>query len=218
VRTFTAEGKAFIEVRDHGRGSSSDVLPKIFELFAQDQRSLDRKAGGLGIGLSVCKRLMEMHGGSVTAHSDGQGKGSKFTLSLPLATSRLEAAPVEEAPAAVSRRRVFIVDDNTDAADSIALLLEMSGHQTKVVYDGEQAVASYAAFAPDVVLLDIGLPGMDGYQVIQTLRAAGFAGRAIALSGYGQPEDMKKALSSGFDEHLVKPVEIDRLEKALARR
>ena len=112
---------------------------------------------------------------------------------------------------------MLIVDDNTDAADSIALLLQLSGHETKVVYGGEEAIAACAAFQPDVMLLDIGLPGMDGYQVIQHLRGAGFKGHAIALSGYGQPEDTRKALHAGFDAHLVKPVELDTLERAIAR-
>jgi PAS domain S-box-containing protein len=216
VRTFAQDGQAVIEVRDEGRGVAPDVLPKIFELFAQDQRTLDRKSGGLGIGLSVCKKLMEMHGGSVRAHSEGVGKGSTFTLLLPLVNATARATEVEAAPAATVGRRVFIVDDNADAADSIALLLQLSGHQTRVVYRGEDAVARWAEFDPDVVLLDIGLPGMNGYQVIQKLRNAGFNGHAIALSGYGQPEDMRKALRSGFDAHLVKPVEIEMLEKALA--
>jgi CheY-like chemotaxis protein len=217
VRTFAAKGKAVIEVRDEGHGIAPDVLPKIFELFAQGQRPLDRKAGGLGIGLSVCKKLMEMHGGTVSAHSDGLGRGSTFTLMLPLANAGVADDTAEPARAPAKRHRVFIVDDNTDAADSIALLLQLSGHQTKVVYGGAQAIECWQAFAPGVVLLDIGLPGMDGYQVIQKLRASGYEGHAIALSGYGQPEDARKALRSGFDAHLVKPVELEALERALAK-
>jgi PAS domain S-box-containing protein len=217
VRTYASQGRAVIEVRDAGRGIAPDVLPKIFDLFAQDHRSLDRKAGGLGIGLSVCKRLVEMHGGSVAAHSDGIGRGATFTLFLPLVSSAA-SKPRPGNPAVMTpRRRVFVVDDNADAADSIALLLELSGHETRVVYGSEEALACCAAFAPHVVLLDIGLPGMDGYEVIRKLRDAGFTGQAIALSGYGQPEDRKKALRAGFDAHLVKPVELGTLEKALAR-
>ncbi len=215
VRTFARDGNAVIEVRDEGRGISPDVLPKIFELFAQDQRALDRQSGGLGIGLSVCKKLMEMHGGSVSAASEGVGRGSTFTLAMPLLAAAKETAIGDE-KASVSPRRVLIVDDNIDAADSIAMLLQMSGHQTQVVYGGEEALAAHASFDPEVVVLDIGLPGMDGYEVVQELRESGFAGRAIALSGYGQPEDMQNAMRAGFDAHLVKPVDLDALERALS--
>jgi CheY-like chemotaxis protein/two-component sensor histidine kinase len=217
VRTYAAQDRAVIEVRDQGRGIAPDVLPKIFELFAQDQRSLDRKSGGLGIGLSVCKRLVEMHGGSISARSDGVGRGATFTLSLPLVRPSASKPGAGNPEASAPRRRVFVVDDNADAADSIAMLLEMSGHATRVVYGGAEALAGCAAFAPHVVLLDIGLPGMDGYEVIRKLRDAGFAGHAIALSGYGQVEDKQKAMRAGFDAHLVKPVDLATLEKALAR-
>ena len=216
VRTFARDGMAAIEVRDEGRGIAPEVLPKIFELFAQGHRPLDRKSGGLGIGLSVCKQLIEMHGGTVSAHSEGVGKGATFTLMLPLVSATPRAVEPGELRNRAVSLRVLIVDDNSDAADSIALLLQMSGHETKVAYRGEEAMGLCEQFKPDVVLLDIGLPGMDGYQVVQKLRADGFEGRAIALSGYGQPEDKQKALRSGFDAHLVKPVEIDRLERALA--
>ncbi len=214
VRTYARNDKAVIEVRDEGRGISPEVLPKIFELFAQDQRSLDRKSGGLGIGLSVCKKLIEMHGGTVSAQSDGIGKGSTFTLTLPRVPTGTGGEQLDSPKPGASSRRVLIVDDNADAADSISLLLQISGHKTTVVYDGESAITACAESAPDVILLDIGLPGLDGYQVIQKLRADGFTGRAIALSGYGQPEDTRRAMASGFDAHLVKPVELDELERA----
>jgi CheY-like chemotaxis protein len=217
-RTCRREDSSFIEVRDEGRGIPTDLLPKIFELFAQDQKTLDRKSGGLGIGLSVCKRLMEMHGGAVTAHSDGPGGGSTFSLRMPLVYRAAGGAAATSGPAPVVPRRVLIVDDNVDAADSIAMLLEQAGHETHVVYGGEEAIAACRRLAPDVVVLDIGLPGMDGYEVIYRLRNEGFAGRAIALSGYGQPEDRQKSVVAGFDTHLVKPVELGALEEALGRQ
>ena len=215
IRTYASNGNALIEVTDEGRGIAAEVLPKIFELFAQDQRTLDRKSGGLGIGLSVCRRLMEMHEGSVSASSDGPGRGSTFTLSLPLAKAVATPGEVVERKGTTKSRRILVVDDNADAADSTAVLLQISGHDTSVLYSGEEALDVCAEIAPDVILLDIGLPGMDGYQVIQQLRTAGFSGHAIALSGYGQPEDKQKAIRAGFDAHLVKPVEFDELERAL---
>jgi CheY-like chemotaxis protein len=216
VSTYRSNHSAVVEVRDHGRGIAPEILPKIFELFAQDPKALDRKSGGLGIGLSVCKQLMEMHGGTVAAHSDGVGRGATFTLTLPLMTDPARGAESGHGAATTAPRRILVVDDNVDAADSIALLLRLSGHETRVVHDGPQALELCAKFAPDVVVLDIGLPGMDGYEVIHRLRDAGFAGRAVALSGYGQPEDRQKSVIAGFDAHLVKPVDLGTLETALA--
>ena len=188
----------------------------IFDLFAQGHSTLDRRTGGLGIGLSVCKRLIEMHGGTVTAHSKGEGLGSTFKLTVPLATTTSGNLLGPSLAPGVAKKRVLIVDDNEDAAETVAMLLELSGHQTKVALRGGDGLQSWKAFQPDVVVLDIGLPDISGYDVVGRLRQEGFRGLAIALSGYGQPEDKRRALNSGFDLHLVKPVEAGSLEKALA--
>jgi len=216
VKTFRQEGMAVIEVQDFGRGILPEVLPHIFDLFSQGHSTLDRRTGGLGIGLSVCKRLIEMHGGTVTAHSKGEGEGSTFKLTVPLASMPSDKLPGPSLTPGVAKKRVLIVDDNHDAAETAAMLLELSGHQTKVAFLGADGLQSWKAFQPDVVVLDIGLPDMSGYEVVGRLRQEGFSGVAIALSGYGQPEDKRRALNSGFDLHLVKPIEGDALEKALA--
>jgi CheY-like chemotaxis protein len=215
VRTCRRDDSAIIEVSDEGRGIAPEILPKIFELFAQDQKTLDRKSGGLGIGLSVCRRLVEMHGGTVAAHSDGVGRGSTFTLALPLVRSTAGNTVASANAAPASPKRILVVDDNADAAESIAMLLQLSGHETRVVYGGTEALELCRGYTPDVIVLDIGLPGMDGYEVIHRLRETGYAGRAIALSGYGQPEDRQKSAIAGFDAHFVKPVELATLEAAL---
>lgn len=158
---------------------------------------------------------MEMHGGTVAAHSDGPGRGATFTLALPLVLREREAAGSGHQEATANARRILVVDDNADAGESIALLLQLAGHETRVVFDGQQALAAWETFGPDVIVLDIGLPGMDGYDVIQRLRAAGFGGRAIALSGYGQPQDRQKSMIAGFNAHLVKPVDVESLEVEL---
>jgi len=208
-------GMAVIEVQDFGRGMREDVIPQIFDLFAQGHSTLDRRSGGLGIGLSVCKRLIGMHGGAITAYSAGEGQGSTFKLTVPIAsTSAGKVASESRSPGA--KKRVLIVDDNQDAAETAAMLLEMAGHETKAVFLGNDGLRGWKTFKADVVVLDIGLPDLSGYEVLRRLRQDGFNGVAIALSGYGQPEDKRRALDSGFDVHLVKPVEVDALEKALA--
>jgi hypothetical protein len=162
VRLTRVEDRAVVEVQDAGRGIPAAMLPRIFDLFVQADCSLDRRSGGLGIGLSVCKRLTEMHGGTLQAFSEGEGRGATFRLSLPLVEPVPAPAPsaTEAAPVAVALR-ILVVDDNRDAADSIALLLGLSGHECGVAYDGPQALDVWSRFRPDVVLLDIGLPGLD---------------------------------------------------------
>jgi CheY-like chemotaxis protein len=215
LKTYAQNGAAHIEVQDFGRGIRSEVLPHIFDLFAQGHNTLDRRNGGLGIGLSVCKRLVEMHGGSISAYSAGEGSGATFRLTFPLATMPPdERARPDPAPKS-GGKRVLIVDDNQDAAQTIAMLLQFSGHETQVVFHGREALQLWKSFQPDVVVLDIGLPDLSGYEVAAQLRASGFLGVAVALSGYGQPEDKRRALSSGFNCHLVKPVEPLALENAL---
>jgi len=213
-----AEGEhAVIEICDDGIGLSPDLLPRVFELFVQGDRTLDRAQGGLGIGLSVVQRLIEMHGGEVRARSEGLGKGSRFEIRLP----RIEAPGVHESSSerlTGPARRVLIVDDNVDSADSLAMVLKYDGHETDRVYTARDAIERTASFKPDVILLDIGLPEIDGYEIARRLRATPGLERLrlVALTGYGQPEDRARTRAAGFDDHLVKPVEFPALERAVA--
>lgn len=214
VRLFAEDGNAVIEVRDFGIGIEPELVSSMFELFAQGARALDRAEGGLGIGLSVCKQLIEMHGGSVTGFSAGLGCGATFTLRIPLHREP-EQARLPNMPEAEAARRVLIVDDNRDAADSLAMCLQLEGHQTKAVYSGEGALEQLGMFHPEIVLLDIGLPCMDGYEVASRIRSTNRGIRVIALTGYGQDEDRRRASAAGFDAHLVKPVDIAALRTTL---
>ncbi len=217
IRTRGDKRSAFIEISDSGAGIPPELLPHIFDLFVQSERTLDRAQGGLGIGLAVVRRLIEMHKGEVSARSEGLGRGSTFEIRLPRIA---RPAPMASEGAAFRSepRRVLIVDDNADAADSLAMLLKVKGHDTYVVYSGKEALASIEFFKPDVALLDIGLPEMNGYDLARRLRAMSQlqALRLIALTGYGQVEDQQRARAAGFDGHLVKPVDLGALERALA--
>jgi signal transduction histidine kinase len=208
-------GQAVISVRDNGVGVSSNLLPHIFDLFVQADRSLDRAQGGLGIGLSVVKQLVEMHGGTVTAQSDGDGKGTCMEIRLPVEAATASVGDSVD-PVRAAARRVLIVDDNVDAADSLALLLKMDGHVAESVYDPSDALERVGEFDPEVILLDIGLPVMDGYEVARRLREIGNKARLVALTGYGQAKDVERAREAGFDSHLVKPVELPALVKELS--
>jgi PAS domain S-box-containing protein len=205
--------EAVICVSDTGVGIPGAMLPRIFELFAQVDHSLERTQGGLGIGLTLAGRLVRMHGGTLTAHSEGLGHGSRFEIRLPLAAplAAVPARPVEApAPqaAAPRTRRVLVVDDNVDAAESLSLLLQADGHQTELAHDGLAAVAASARFAPDIVLLDIGLPGLNGYEAARRMRSQGGArATLVALTGWGQQQDRARAAQAGFDLHLTKPVD-----------
>ena len=210
---------AVIRVRDSGIGMTAELIPRVFDLFVQGERSLDRSEGGLGIGLTLVKRLVSLHGGNVSVHSEGPGQGSEFAISLPaLAQS---PAPKYTQPAASSapahrRSRVLVVDDNRDSADTLAALLEAWGHDVRALYDGPSAIAAAAEFKPRVVLLDIGLPKMNGYEVAARLRkSASDPLILVAFTGYGQDEDRKRVREAGFDHHLVKPLEPTELEKIL---
>lgn len=209
--------EAVLTISDDGAGVPPALLPRLFDLFVQSDRTLDRAQGGLGIGLAVVKRLVEMHDGRVSAASAGVGRGATFEIRLPLVASIEHASPAAT-PAPSPRRRVLVVDDNEDAANSLAMLLDLAGHEAKAVYTPTAALAEVAAFEPDVVLLDIGLPEMDGYEVAARLRAlpSQLPLRLIALTGYGQAEDRARALQAGFDDHLVKPVDFAALERTLA--
>ncbi|HWN68483.1 MAG TPA: GAF domain-containing protein, partial [Haliangium sp.] len=216
---------AEIVVRDNGIGIEPQLLPRLFDLFVQGARTLDRREGGLGLGLTVVKRLVELHGGTVEAQSEGRGRGSQLTVRLPLVapevavpapgTGELTAAGPPE-PRGV---RVLVVDDNQDAALLTCQALEAHGYQTRVAFDGAAAVEEARAFQPGVVLLDIGLPIMDGYETSRHLRAlpAGAAIKLVALTGYGQESDRQRSIEAGFDEHLTKPVKLARLLEAVAR-
>jgi PAS domain S-box-containing protein len=212
--------EAVISVRDSGIGISADLLPRVFDLFTQGDRSLARTEGGLGIGLTMVKRLVEMHGGSIEARSDGPGCGSEFILRLPAANRPPPAAPLPAGRPAVlpaSGRRILIVDDIVDAAESLGELLTAWGHEVRLAHGGQQALRLAAAFHPEIVLLDIGLPGTDGYEVARRLRSlpAGAALYLAALTGYGQEEDRRRAADAGFDCHLTKPAEPERLQEAI---
>jgi len=205
---------AVLSVQDNGLGIASDLLKTIFDLFVQSERSLDRAQGGLGIGLSVVRQLVEMHDGTVTAHSEGEGAGSRFEIRLPQVAAPGDVLPTPSTTVA-RQKRVLIVDDNRDAADSISLLLKIHGHEVRTAYGGEEALALASTFPADMVLLDIGLPGMNGYEVARRLRARDNPARLVALTGYGQPEDVKRASEAGFDAHMIKPVDFDRVLEAL---
>jgi PAS domain S-box-containing protein len=210
------DGHAVIQVTDSGVGIAADLLPTLFDLFVQGHRSLDRSEGGLGIGLSVVKQLIEMHGGQVSGSSEGVGCGATFVIHLPLASE--EATPREFQPQETKvKRRILVVDDNTDAADSMVALLKSDGHEAKAVYTPEAGLLEVEQLKPDLVLLDIGLPRMSGYDVVQRIKLAHPMIFVAALSGYGRSEDRQQAAAAGFDAHLVKPVEFDALRQLMNR-
>ena len=211
-------GAAVLEVRDSGIGIPPALLPRIFDLFVQGERPLDRRAGGLGIGLTLVRRLVELHGGAVGAASSAEG--SVFTVRLPAIEAPAAAgnAPPREHARHVPesrRRRITLIEDNEDARDALRSMLELDGHSVSVAVDGPSGLQSLLQARPDVAVIDIGLPGITGFEVARRSRAAGYAGRMIALSGYGQGRDVQQALASGFDAHLVKPVDTDKLRQLL---
>ena len=213
-------GDLLVSVTDNGVGIAPEILPVVFDLFAQADRSLERSQGGLGIGLSLVKGLVEMHGGSVTATSRGLGKGSTFTFRLPVGDVKSvpEAKPAGVAPA--TRQRVLVVEDNIDSAETLQMLLTHIGHEVAVVNDGRAAVDAALSFRPNVILLDIGLPGVDGFHLARKLRSLPetSGARLIAVSGYGQERDREMSKAAGFDLHLVKPVDPQRLTAAIDAR
>jgi len=213
-------GEVLIRVMDTGIGIPADLLPRVFDLFTQGDRSLDRSEGGLGIGLTLVRRLVEMHGGSVEAYSEGPGLGSEFLVRLPLLTvpQELPGGEATELPQQTGPRRVLLIDDNRDAVESMTVLLELWGHEVRIAYNGPDALALAAEFRPDAALLDIGLPGMTGYEVAQRLRELpGWREvMLVAVTGYGQDEDLRRSREAGFDHHLTKPVEPAMLQSLLA--
>jgi len=220
TRAGDASGEVVLRVADEGIGIPAEMLPRIFDAFVQADHSLERSRGGLGIGLTLVKRIVELHGGRVVALSAGPGRGSEFVVRLPLATSPTEApaqAPAQ-VPARVARRRVLVVDDNRDSAETLTLLVRRMGHEVATAYDGLDAVERAASFQPEIVLLDIGLPRLNGYDAARRIRERVPRGAItlIAVTGWGQDQDRRRSKEAGFDFHVVKPVDPDDLETLLA--
>jgi PAS domain S-box-containing protein len=210
---------AVISISDNGIGVPPELLPRLFDLFVQGDRTLDRAQGGLGIGLAVVKRLVEMHGGTVSATSAGLGKGTTFEITLPR-TENTRETRVGISVAKSQPRRILVVDDNADSANSLSVLLSFDGHETQTAYTAAEALQAIESFLPNVVLLDIGLPKMDGYEVARRVRQLPH-GRSIcliAVTGYGQPGDLDRTRDAGFDAHLVKPIDLAALDRALLER
>jgi signal transduction histidine kinase/ActR/RegA family two-component response regulator len=219
LRAAVTTGELLISVTDSGIGITAEALDRIFTMFSQVKSAQDRSEGGLGIGLALAKGLVELHGGQITAHSAGPGRGSEFTVRLPFINDdhrRLDTAD-DAAHCQALKRRVLIADDNRDGADSLAMLLRMQGHEVTVVHDGREALAAFDRSHPNVVLLDIGMPELDGYEVAREIRdrAAGADVMLIAVTGWGQRNDKERAQAAGFDNHFTKPVDLAGLEELL---
>jgi CheY-like chemotaxis protein/two-component sensor histidine kinase len=210
-------GEVALSVRDDGIGIDPKQIPRLFQMFSHAAPALERSGGGLGIGLALVKGLVERHGGTVEAKSDGLGRGAEFIVRLPAAEP--SALPERATPAIPSgKKKVLVADDNRDAADSLSFLLRAMGHEVRVAYDGEQALAAAANFRPDAMIVDIGMPHANGYDVAMRARATdwGRGTTLVALTGWGQSRDRALAEKAGFDHHLTKPVEAARLEALLA--
>ena len=213
-------GEVTVSVKDTGIGIAPEKIESIFEMFEQVDQSLERTRGGLGIGLTIVKRLVELHGGQISVRSEGPGRGSEFIVRLPVLVESAGAAPVASKAnvVAATPRRILVTDDNRDAAKSLALLLRYSGHEVETAYDGRQAIAKAEVWRPDVMLLDLGMPEMNGYDVCRSIRQTpwGKGIRIVALTGWGQEQDRRNTLEAGFDAHLVKPVDASALGDVLA--
>lgn len=221
VHAYRERDAVFIKVADNGIGLSPDMLSEVFELFSQVDKSLERSRGGLGIGLSVVRRLVEMHGGTVSASSAGLSKGSEFTVRLPaLPDSPLSETAERDTADMVgtASSRILVVDDSVDTALSMAKLLRLAGHEVETAHDGHTAIEVASSFRPEVLLLDLGLPGLSGYEVAAALRRAECCDRStfIAASGYGQTQDRERSRAAGFDYHLAKPIDLDSLRELIA--
>ncbi|WP_052162288.1 hybrid sensor histidine kinase/response regulator [Aquabacterium sp. NJ1] len=215
VRVQKQDNHAVLQVRDSGVGMTSELMGHVFDMFVQGERAMDRPQGGLGIGLALVRRLTELHGGQVSVDSPGPGRGCTFTVRMPLAQALL--APVESSAeqGASAPRRVVVVEDNEDTREALCALLTLNHHDTYSATEGRSGLELIMQVQPDVALIDIGLPGLTGYDVARHLRSAGYGGRLIAVSGYGQPADVQRAHQAGFNQHLVKPVNPSLLEQLL---
>ncbi|MBV8487948.1 MAG: response regulator, partial [Planctomycetaceae bacterium] len=215
------DGEVAVSVRDTGIGISASMLPTVFDMFAQAEPSGRRAYGGLGIGLTLAKQLVEMHGGTITAHSDGPGQGSEFTIRLPIATAfqeALSAPSSDQCTSCLNERRVLVVDDNKDSATSLGILLKSLGTEVQMVHDGATALETINSYQPDVVFLDIGMPGMDGVEVARQIRKRPDHEKMmlVAVTGWGQEGDRNRTREAGFDHHLVKPAPISALRSLLS--
>jgi CheY-like chemotaxis protein len=215
------DGSVEISVIDNGMGIPPETLPKIFQMFTQGDGSIERAQGGLGVGLALTKRLIELHGGRITARSEGPGRGATFVVQLPTIEGPAAApAQPDHSPAAAKSGqalRILLVDDNVDFVTSLALLLEESGHEVRVAHDAGAALEAAATLRPEVAFLDLGLPGVSGYELARRLRESSAAAETVlvALSGWGQPQDRARSKSAGFSRHLVKPVEFEQILSVL---
>jgi signal transduction histidine kinase len=221
LSAITQDGHVAICVSDTGVGITPDLLPHVFDLFTPSQRTVERGQAGLGIGLSVVRNLVSLHGGTVEARSKGFKHGSEFIVTLPIQDESAQAhAPLRRESGRETPRRIVVIDDNQDAAESLAMLLRLKGHDVQIAYDGPSGLALALGTAPECVLVDIGLPGMDGYEVAKRLRSHDRSRRTVlvALTGYGQQEDRARSRQAGFDHHLVKPVAQNVLEDVLRER
>ncbi len=221
LTTARQGGEAVVRVRDAGIGIASKALPRVFDLFTQGDDAAALSQGGLGIGLTLVRRLVEMHGGKVEAHSAGLGRGSEFVVRLPALAEKPPRGrkPTEGPRGRATGRRVLLVDDNEDSADSLAELLRLWGHEVRAAHNASQALAAVRAFRPDVAVLDIGMPDMNGYEVARLLRTQGGLNGAafVALTGYGQDDDRRRSAEEGFRAHLVKPVDPGALRELLTK-
>lgn len=217
VSTELEDGRVLIRISDTGTGIDPELLPRMFELFMQGDRTPDRSVGGLGVGLTVARRLIELHGGTLDGHSPGLGAGSSFSVSLSAGPPPMQAQLSRKAEGAAVSLSLLVVDDNRDAADSLALLLQVLGHRVRCAYHGEEALDVLGRQRFDAVLLDIGMPDMDGYEVSRRIRSELPGSRPIlvAVTGYGRPQDLQTAKEAGFDQHLLKPVGIEVLRRVL---
>jgi CheY-like chemotaxis protein len=211
-------GHVSVRIRDNGIGIDPQFLPHVFEVFTQGYRGLDRSQGGLGVGLAVVRRLVELHQGEVNVVSEGPGLGTEVNVKLPCISEVVPHAGAQAQTAARQGvRRILVVDDNADAAESIAVFMRIEGHEVKTVTDATQALACLEAFAPQVAIIDIGLPGMNGYELASRIRASKTLAvpLMIALTGYGQAEDFDRSREAGFDHHFVKPADLRTIQAAI---
>jgi PAS domain S-box-containing protein len=215
-----ADDQVVLRVRDNGTGIPRETLPRIFDLFTQGDRALDRSEGGLGVGLTIVKRLVELHGGTITARSEGRGEGSEFTVRLPAAEEQRPAPPMPPVKVGQDEKpRILIVDDNRPLTFGLSRLLKALGHEVETAHDGPEGIEAARSYRPGVILLDIGLPNLDGYEVARRLRQEEGLGEAliIAISGYGQEEDRRRSREAGMDHHLTKPVDVRTITELISR-